>query len=92
MFEESDNAGIGIIVWNSYGDRSDGAALSQKIPKPPSVEILEIFDAMRAVKFVQEIGLQLQDSHFECYSLVGIKTLQRGNMHMLLSSFWSLNF
>lgn len=90
MFEENDNAGIGIIVWNSYGEVM--AALSQKIPKPPSVEILEIFDAMRAVKFVQEIGLQLQDSHFECYSLVGIKTLQRGNMHMLLSSFWSLNF
>ena len=49
-------------------------ALSEKIPKPSSVEILEMLAMRRAVKFVQEIGLH--DSLFEGDSLVGIKPLQ----------------
>ena len=49
-------------------------ALSEKIPKPSSVEILEMLAMRRAIKFVQEIGLH--DSLFEGDSLVGIKALQ----------------
>lgn len=37
MFEENNNAGIGIIVRNSHGEVM--AALFEKIPKPPLVEI-----------------------------------------------------
>lgn len=50
MFEENNNAGIGIIVRNSRGEVM--AALSEKIPRPPSAEILEMLAARRAVKFV----------------------------------------
>ena len=72
MFEVNDNAGIGIIFQNSRGEVM--VALSEKIPKPSSVEILEMLAMRRAVKFVQEIGLH--DSLFEGDSLVGIKPLQ----------------
>ena len=84
MFEENDNAEIGIIVRNSRGKVM--AALSEKIPKPSLVEMLEMLATRRAVKFVQEIGLH--DPIFEGDSLVGIKALQRGNM--LSSSFGHL--
>lgn len=50
MFEENNNAGIGIIVRNSRGEVM--AAFSEKIPRPPSAEILEMLAARRAVKFV----------------------------------------
>ena len=72
MFDVNDNAGIGIIFQNSRGEVM--VALSEKIPKPSSVEILEVLAVRRAVKFVQEIGLH--DSLFEGDSLVGIKALQ----------------
>ena len=44
MFEENDNAGIGIIFQNSRGEVM--VALSEKIPKTSSGEILEML-AMR---------------------------------------------
>ena len=52
-FDENDKAGIGIIVWNSLGEVM--AALSEKVHKPPSIEILELLAAKYVVKFVQEL-------------------------------------
>ena len=72
MFEVNGNAGIGIIFQNSRGEVM--VALTEKIPKPSSVEVLEMLAMRRAVKFVQEIGSH--DSVFEGDSLVGIKPLQ----------------
>ena len=83
MFNESDEAGIGIVVENSFGQVM--AAMAQKVQKPRSVEVLELVAARRAVNFVHEIG---QQSHFEGDSEIGIKALCKGDM--LQSSFGHL--
>ena len=54
MFNERDEAGIGVIIRNPRGKVM--AALSEKIQKPPSVEILELLAAKRAVRFSLETG------------------------------------
>ena len=54
MFGESDEAGIGVVIRNSNGEVR--AALSEKIKKPPTVEILELLAAKRAVLFSLETG------------------------------------
>ena len=54
MFAESNMAGIGVVVRNSEGRVL--AALSEQIVKPPSVEILELLAARRAVSFTAESG------------------------------------
>ena len=54
MFRESDNAGIGVLIRDSKGQVL--AALSEQLVKPPSVEILELLAARRAVKFTAELG------------------------------------
>ena len=43
MFGESDEAGIGVVIRNSNGEVR--AALSEKIKKPLTVEILELLAA-----------------------------------------------
>ena len=43
MFGESDEAGIGVVIRNSNDEVR--AALSEKIKKPPTVEILELLAA-----------------------------------------------
>ena len=53
MFDESDEVRIGIVVRNSLGEVM--AALSEKVHKPPSIEILELLAAKYVVKFVQEL-------------------------------------
>ena len=51
-FGESDMAGLGVVIRN--GDGLVIAALSKQIIKPPSVEILELLAARRAVTFTAE--------------------------------------
>ncbi|XP_075641969.1 uncharacterized protein LOC142613491 [Castanea sativa] len=54
MYGESDKAGIGVVIRNSEGQVL--AALSEQIVKPPTVEILELLAARRAVTFTAELG------------------------------------
>ena len=54
MFGKSDEAGICVVIRNSNGEVR--AALSEKIKKPPIVEILELLVAKRAVLFSLETG------------------------------------
>ena len=52
MFGKSDMAGIDVVICNCEGQVL--AALSENIVKPPSVEILELLAAQRAVSFTAE--------------------------------------
>ena len=54
LFGESDCAGLGVVVRNSEG--AVLAALSEKIMKPQSAELVEILAARRAVLFSSELG------------------------------------
>ncbi|KAL0007614.1 hypothetical protein SO802_009116 [Lithocarpus litseifolius] len=51
-FTESDDAGIGVVIRNSEGEVM--ATMSEKILKPPSIEILELLAARCAVVFIVE--------------------------------------
>ena len=84
MFNENDDAGIGIAVQDSLGYVF--AAMVEKIQKPHFVEVLEMMAARRAVNFVHEIGLH--QIHFEGDLEIGIKALCNGDM--LLSSLGHL--
>ena len=53
-FRESDKAGLGVVIRNGEGQVL--AALSEQIVKPPTVEILELLAARRAVTFAAESG------------------------------------
>ena len=55
MYCESDEAGVGVIVRNSFGEVK--AALVEKIRKPPSGEVLELIAARCATLFLDELGL-----------------------------------
>nr|POF18410.1 hypothetical protein CFP56_49368 [Quercus suber] len=54
MFNERDEDGIGVNIHNSRGEVK--AALSEKIQKPPTTEILELLAAKRVVQFSLETG------------------------------------
>ncbi|KAL0017269.1 hypothetical protein SO802_004338 [Lithocarpus litseifolius] len=56
MFDESDEAGLGVVIRNSEGQVM--VALSEKIKKPPSVVALELLAARRAAALVSETGFQ----------------------------------
>ena len=75
-FNESEEAGIGVVVRDSSGHVL--AALAEKIKKPHSVDCLEMMAARRAVIFAQEIGLQ--KCQFEGDSKTIIKALKIGDM------------
>jgi len=47
MFAESDQAGIGVVVRNNKGQVM--AALAEKVPKPASIEVLEVLAARKVV-------------------------------------------
>ena len=100
MFNESEDAGIGVVIRNCKGELM--AALSEKIQKPQSVVALEMLAARRAALFACECGFQ-QLSFEGDYELV-IKALKHGEMqqssvgHILkdtmsyVSSFQSYSF
>ncbi|KAL0016669.1 hypothetical protein SO802_003738 [Lithocarpus litseifolius] len=76
MFNESDEAGIGIVVQDDLGQVL--VAMAEKIRKPHNVESLEIITARRAVIFASKIGLQ--QCQFEGDLEIGIKALQTGDV------------
>ena len=55
MFCEFEEAGVGLVVRNSFGVVV--AALIEKIRKPPSVEVLELLAARCTALFSDELGL-----------------------------------
>ncbi|KAL0008924.1 hypothetical protein SO802_010426 [Lithocarpus litseifolius] len=54
VFQGRDEAGLGTIIRNDYGLIM--AALTQIIPLPASVEIVEVLAARRALIFAKELG------------------------------------
>ena len=54
MFGESDRAGLGMVIRSCEGQVV--ATLSEQIAKPPTVEILELLAARRAIFFSAELG------------------------------------
>ena len=56
IFLESDQAGIGVVVRNQAGQVM--AALSERIQKPNSAEILEALATRRVVQFILELGFK----------------------------------
>ncbi|XP_030926840.1 uncharacterized protein LOC115953356 [Quercus lobata] len=53
-YNESEKAGLGVVIRNGEGQVL--AAMSEQIVKPPSVELLELLAAKRAVSFAAETG------------------------------------
>ena len=99
-FGESDMAGLGVVIRN--GDGLVIAALSKQIIKPPSVEILELLAASRAVTFTAESGhVQViceGDSELVINSLRGPGMENSQGGHLILdiksksNSFLSISF
>ena len=99
-FEESDEAGIGVVIRDSRG--AVKAALSEKIKKPPTVDVLELFAAKRAVTFSLESGISR--AVVEGDSTTVIKSIQFGGWELaqgghlihdistLKNSFQSISF
>ena len=56
MFNESDEAGVGVVIKDSMGQVI--ATMAEKIRKPHSMECLEMVAARHAVVFAAEISLQ----------------------------------
>lgn len=76
MFTNIGEAGLGVVIRNHAGEII--AALSEKIPQPPSITCLELLAARRAAIFVHEVGLH--ESILEGDSKTVIKSLQKGDM------------
>ena len=74
MFGESDEAGIGMVIRNSNGKVR--VTLSEKIKKPPTVDILELLAAKRVVLFSLETGTT--KSVLEGDAETATKALQHG--------------
>ena len=72
LFRESDYVGLGVVIRNSNGKVL--AALSEKITKPQSAELVEILAARCAVLFSCDSGFQ--NSVFEGDSTLVVKLLQ----------------
>ena len=78
MFGESDEVGIGVVIRDSRG--AVKAALSEKIKKPPTVDVLELFAAKRAVTFSLESGISR--AVVEGDSATVIKAIQFGGWEL----------
>ena len=72
VFAESREARIGVVIRNSNGEVV--AALSEKIPYPDSMEVLEVLAVRRAAQFAVEVGIC--QSVFEGDSEVVCKALK----------------
>ncbi|XP_030939695.1 uncharacterized protein LOC115964547 [Quercus lobata] len=68
FFENSELAGIGVVVRDSSGNVM--GALSQKIPKPQSVEHAEALAACRAVILVKELLLSQACFEGDCQRVI----------------------
>ena len=79
MFGESDEVGIGVVIWDSKGEVK--AALSEKIKKPPTVDILKLLAAKRIVTFSLETGVT--QAMFEGDAATVIKALQLGGWELV---------
>ena len=77
VFEEAGEAGIGVVVLRN-GNGEVLAALSEKIPYPGTVELVEILAARRAVQFIAELGMA--QSIFEGDSESVYKALKSGDV------------
>ena len=71
IFQDVRTVGTGIVICDSKGEVI--AALSEKIPPPPTVEDIEALACWRAMSFALEIGLR--DVVFEGDSETIIKHL-----------------
>lgn len=56
IFDETGEAGLGVVAWNSLGEVM--ASLAKKILKPSSMAIIETLAARRAILFAQEFGFK----------------------------------
>lgn len=75
-FTESDDACIGVVLRNSEGEVM--ATMSEKMLKPPSIEILEQLAARCAVVFTVETGFHQAVIEGDAESV--IKSLHSGGM------------
>ena len=101
IFPNRNIASLRIIIYNDYGLVM--ATLSQQIPLPTSVEMVEVLAARRALLFARELGFEsLVD---EGDSEIIIKAINGGgtmllsefghilhDIHSLVSSFQSVSF
>ena len=76
VFTDTGEAGIGVVIRNSKDEVM--ASLSEKIPNPPSIVLLELLAARRAALFINEIGLD--NSIPEGDSEVIINALNKGDL------------
>lgn len=74
MFNEQDEAGIGVIIHNPKGKVM--VALFEKIKKPSTVEILELLAAKKAVQF--SFKMSFNKSFIEGDSKSVIRSLRYG--------------
>ncbi|KAL0011696.1 hypothetical protein SO802_006804 [Lithocarpus litseifolius] len=81
MFEDINAVGIGVVAQNDRGEVF--AAMTERIPIPDSVLVLETLAARRAVQFAHEVGFL--NSIFEGDSETSIKAIR--NQTSLHSSF-----
>nr|POE48157.1 hypothetical protein CFP56_43970 [Quercus suber] len=100
MFGEFDEAGIVVVIRDSRGEVK--AALSEKIKKPPTVDVLELLAAKRAMTFSLETGTTR--ALVEGDSATVIKAIQLGgwelaqgghlihDISILKNSFQSISF
>ena len=87
LFNDLNEVGIRVAVRNSQVEIMVALwLLSEKIPKPSSVVMLELLVARRAALFVQELGFH--ESIFEGDSEICINALQSGMPHQLPIIIW----
>jgi len=55
MFEDSEEAGIGVVVCNASGEVL--VAFSEKILFPGLVDLVEVIVVRRATQFIVELGI-----------------------------------
>ena len=55
VFKDQDRAGIGVIIWDSYGLVM--GSMSQVVPPPQTIVELEALAALKVVEFATDLGL-----------------------------------